>query len=442
MPRRSPTAMCMVRAGTTTAEPGHGPAGPRPPGGTVLAPTAGAERIGLLDALRGFALAGIFVVNIEWFTRPWQEFGTGMAPGLAGADQTVAWVVHVLFAGKFWVLFSLLFGMGFALMMERAGASARGARVHLRRMVVLFVIGIAHALLVWVGDILHSYAIAGLLLLALRGMAPAARLGIGLVLYLGLYGLSLLAGIAVLASGGPTDASAAGLGDGARAAEAEAAAAIYAAGDFAGITAQRLRDFLGLAGNLAGVVPVALGVFLVGSWLLDSGRLVDVPANRGFLARMAAACLPLGLLLTLAGAMLAGGQANGLDGARHVVASSLHALGALPMTLGGVAALALAWQHPAGARLLGALVPAGRMALTNYLSQSLVASLVFYGYGLALWGRIGYPGLVLLALLVFAAQALASRWWLRRYRHGPLEWAWRWLSYGRRPPMRNPSHGA
>lgn len=432
--------MCTVRAGTTTTDRG-GPAGPGgdAPGGPE--PVAGQERIGLLDALRGFALVGIFVVNIEWFSRPWQEFGTGMARDLAGADRAVAWVVHVLFSGKFWVLFALLFGMGFALMMERAGSSGRATWIYLRRLAVLFAIGIGHALLVWVGDILHGYAIAGVLLLALRHAAPATRLGIGLVLYLGLYGLSLLAGLAMLvSSAGTTDADAAMLADGARA--AEAAAAVYSGGDFAAITAQRLRDFSALAGNLAGVVPMALGVFLIGSWLLDSGRLVDVAANRSFLARMAAVCLPLGLLLTLAGALLATGHVHGTEEARYVVAASLHGLGALPMTLGGVAALALAWQHRVGLQLLGALAPAGRMALTNYLLQSLAASLVFYGYGLGLWGRMGYAGLVLLALLVFAVQVFASRWWLRRYRFGPLEWGWRWLSYGRRPPMRKAPSGA
>lgn len=408
---------------------------------SVLAPVAGRERIRLLDALRGFALLGIFVVNVEWFARPWQEFGYGMAPDLAGVDHAVAWAVHVLFAGKFWILFSLLFGMGFAVMMERAAASGRGPQVYLRRLVVLFVIGIAHALLVWVGDILHSYALAGLLLLALRGVQPGAQLVIGLALYLGLWGLSLLAGVALLAAPTePVGPAADVLAEGVRA--AEAASAAYAGGGFAEVTAQRLRDFSALAVDQIGVVPIALGVFLIGSWLLGSGRMVDLAANRRFLVGMAALGLPLGLALTLWAALLATGHPQGLADPRYVVAASLHGLGALPMTLGGVAALALAWQSATGARLLGALAPAGRMALTNYLTQSLVASLVFYGYGLAMWGRIGYAGMVLLALLVFALQVVASRWWLARYRFGPLEWVWRWLSYGRRPPMRNASPGA
>src|SRR5690606_5481621 len=123
----------------------------------------------------------------------------GMTQGLTGIDHAAAWIVHVFVAGKFWVLFSLLFGMGFALIMERAQASGRSTRLYLRRLAVLFVLGIAHALLVWVGDILHAYAIAALGLLVMRGLGPRAQLVVGLGIYLGLYGLSLLGGAAMMA---------------------------------------------------------------------------------------------------------------------------------------------------------------------------------------------------------------------------------------------------
>lgn len=406
--------------------------------GMRLAPVDASERIGLLDGLRGLALAGIFVVNIEWFSRPWQEFGNGMVQGLAGIDHAVAWVVHVLVAGKFWVLFSLLFGIGFALMMERAQASGRATRLYLRRLAALLALGIAHVLLVWVGDILHTYAIAALGLLLMRGLSPRAQLWVGLSIYFGLYALSLLGGWAMMAM--PMEGAPELLAE--RARDAGAAVAVYAGGGFAEVTAQRARDFSMLLSNAFGVVPIALAVFLVGSWLFRSGRIADVPGHRRSLVRMAAWCLPLGLALTLASAALSTGHPDGFFNPRWVFASSLHGLGALPLTLGAVALLALAWQGAAGRRLLAMFAPAGRMALTNYLLQSVIASLVFYGYGLALWGRVGHAGMVLLALAVFAAQVLASRWWLARYRFGPLEWAWRWLTYGRRPPMRNLPAGA
>ena len=144
--------------------------------------------------------------------------------------------------------------------------------------------------------------------------------------------------------------------------DAEAAAAVYANGGFGEITAQRARDFSMLLSNLFGVVPMALAVFLVGSWLFGSGRIADVAGHRPFFVRMAATCLPLGLVLTLASAWLSTGDPDGFFDTRWVFASSLHGLGALPMTLGGVALLALAWQGARGQALMTFFAPAGRMA--------------------------------------------------------------------------------
>ena len=104
------------------------------------------------------------------------------------------------------------------------------------------------------------------------------------------------------------------------------------------------------------------------------------------------------------------------------------------MALGYVGLVVLAWQ--AGARWLGVLAPAGRMALTNYLLQSVVGTLLFYGYGLGLWGDVSRMGQTLIVLVVFALQVAASHWWLARFRFGPLEWLWRTFTYLRRPTMR------
>src|SRR3546814_1950922 len=126
----------------------------------AFAPIDAPRRILALDAIRGFALLGIFLMNVEWFTRPMQELGSGIAPGATGLDHAVAWLVYVFVQGKFWVLFSLLFGMGFAVMSARAGDSATFNKAYLRRCAVLLLFGVAHAVLLWPGDILHSYAVA------------------------------------------------------------------------------------------------------------------------------------------------------------------------------------------------------------------------------------------------------------------------------------------
>ena len=120
------------------------------------------------------------------------------------------------------------------------------------------------------------------------------------------------------------------------------------------------------------------------------------------------------------------------------LASGLHMMGGLPLMLGYVACLVLLLQTPAGQRLLGWLAPAGRMALTNYLMQSVVASAFFYGYGLGHWGMPRAQQAVFV-LVVFTLQVLLSHWWLARFRYGPMEWLWRWMTYGTRPALRLPA---
>jgi len=387
---------------------------------TTLAPIAASERIEALDVIRGFALFGIFLVNIEWFTRPWQELGAGMQAGTAELDHAVDWLVYLGARGKFWVLFSLLFGMGFAVMSERLNATGRDFRtVYLRRSAVLMAMGLAHAVLLWSGDILHSYALAALLLLLARGMQPTAQLSLGLSIYLG---MTLLATVGGIVTAGvktlPNDTAAT--------AEAAASAAqVYAHGDYLAVTVQRARDFVfELLPHDIDIVPMAFAVFLCGAWFVRSGRIGDVVAHMPFFRGMAIIGLAVGAAFT----------AVVLFGPQSISGGAL-LLGSAAMALGYLGAIAWLLARPATARFVAWLAPVGRMALSNYLLQSLVAATIFYGYGLGLWGRVGRGSQVLLVLVIFAAQVLLSRWWLSRYRFGPVEWLWRWGTYGKRPPF-------
>lgn len=387
----------------------------------VPAPIAARDRIEALDVIRGFALFGIFLVNIEWFSRPWQELGAGLQEGTAALDHAVDWLVYLGARGKFWVLFSLLFGMGFAVMSERFAATGREFRaVYLRRSAVLMALGIAHAVLLWPGDILHSYALAALGLLLAGGLRPAAQLYLGLAIYCGFALLATLGGIVMAGVEALPNAAAA-------TAEAAASAAqVYAHGGYLAVTAQRARDFVfELLPHDIDIVPLAFAVFLCGAWLVRSGRIRDVAAHVPFFRGMTVAGL-------LAGA---GFTAIILFGPQSISGGML-LLGSLALALGYLGAIAWLLARPASARLVSWLAPVGRTALSNYLLQSLLASLIFYGYGLGLWGRIGRGGQVLLVVAIFAAQVFVSRWWLSRFRFGPVEWLWRWGTYGRRPAMR------
>lgn len=401
----------------------------------AFAPIDAPRRILALDAIRGFALLGIFLMNVEWFTRPMQEMGSGIAPGTAGPDHVVAWLVYVFVQGKFWVLFSLLFGMGFAVMSARAGDAATFNRAYLRRCAVLLLFGVAHAVLLWPGDILHSYAVAALILLAFGEMPDRKRLWLGIAIYAGVVLLSLLIGgvlAALPADAGEELAEASGLTREA----AVAAARVYAHGDFVQVTAQRWRDFMRLLESDVVVVPMAIGVFMIGVWLVRSGRMHDVAGQRAFFARMALYAIPAGLALVACSLALGTSFDARSQMGLMTVASAVMLAGSLPLALGYLALFVLGLGVPGLRRVLGWLAPAGRMALTNYLMQSLVAALVFHGYGLALWGQLGRAAQVALVFAVFAAQLLLSALWLSRFRFGPMEWLWRWATYGARPPMR------
>lgn len=395
-------------------------------------PVAATERSGLLDAVRALALFGIFAVNLEWFNRPWQEFGEGAREGLAGADALAAWAIQVFVAGKAWLLFSLLFGIGFALMQARAARAGRDfAPVHRRRAWTLLAIGLAHGALLWPGDILRTYALAAFLMPALGARSPRAQRDLGLGLYLGLVALGMA--LALLATAWGADAATAENG----AAAAAAAAQVYAHGGYLEVTLQRVRDLLPLIAADIGGVPLVLGAFLLGDWLLRSGRIGDPAAHARYHRGMAWVGLPAGLALAVATTLAFGlnaGQAGGAG--RWYFGAALQQLAALPVALGVLSAATLCWSRPRGRRALAAIAPAGRMALSHYLLQSLLASTLFYGYGLALWGRPGPAALLALAVAAFGLQVLASRWWLARFRFGPVEWAWRWATYGERPPMR------
>ena len=406
-----------------------------PPTMTSAAPVKDADRIQVMDVLRGFALLGIFLMNIEFFSITLYEYGGGVPPG-QGLDTVAGLFVYLLVQGKFWVLFSLLFGMGFALMRERARAAGRPfVGLYLRRTFLLMLFGALHITLMWPGDILFAYSLAALLLLALMALRGTPALVVGALLYALMAGMMLGFGALMMAMPesimGPVQQEMVRYAE-----EAARAAAVYREGGFAEVTTQRIEDYGFLLFNaVLFQLPMMLGVFLVGSWLVGTGKLADPAAHRGFFVKLAVFGLALG------GAGIAGSAAIGThfdlveQFAESWTALGLQSLGNLPMALGYLGLVVLATTGPAS-RWFALLAPAGRMALTNYLMQSLICSFVFFGYGLAQFGEWGRATQVGFVFAVFAAQVAFSHWWMARFRMGPLEWLWRAGTYLSRPPMR------
>lgn len=575
--------------------PGAADEGPsRATAGEGLRPVAADERIEALDVVRGFALIGVFLMNVEFFNRSLMGIGEGMPRGLTGIDWLASWFIAYFVQGKFWTIFSLLFGMGFAVMLTRAERAGRAfIAPYLRRILALAVFGVMHFIFLWSGDILFAYAVGagGLLVLLygrwrpilialviLVGLAFVPGLGaIGVVagslavigilaLYLrserrvgprrarvplvsflfailgtlgaiaatvlwalpegpkepripvtALSGLLLLAaflsakyrepvalrplrlGVAIYTlptlvmiivgtvqllsppdleehaaervasaeAGRPApimDAPRAGAGgevasgDGAsakaakrRAERAERLAKqlerkrneerVLSEGTYAEAVDMRARQFPEQAADDSGFSVITMGMFLIGVWFVRSGVMEDAGAHLRLFRRLAGYGLPLGIGLGLLGGLIA---TSHTPGARHdgfQLARALAMLGSLPASLGYVGLIVVMLHSGRALARIRVLAPVGRMALTNYLAQSLISTFVFYGYGAGQWG-LARSWQVVYVAGVFALQVAFSHWWLARFRYGPMEWLWRAFTYRRIPAMRLSSPGA
>lgn len=381
---------------------------------TATAPASGATRLADVDTLRGFALLGILLVNITYLASAYH--GTGLEdPGFVSPlDDTVRFLVAALFELKFYLLFSFLFGYSFTL--QIAAADRCGARFvprFLRRLATLFAIGVAHAVLLFPGDILTTYAVLGLILLAVhRIRPPAAWRAATVLLLLVSTGYAFLAAAAQAAGGTSVDRERV-------AASAEEATAALRSGPASVIAThlQELPDVLFLLSFVQ--APAALAAFLLG---LAAGKrkvLVDPSRRHHTLRRLQI----WGLVAGLPGGMVYGYAAMEYPGtAFEILALSINLITA-PLLAAAYGATVLRLAHARGGRrMTAALAPAGRMSLTNYLTQSLVCALLFTGYGAALVGRVPPAGVAGIALALFAFQAMGCRWWLRHHTYGPVEW--------------------
>lgn len=407
----------------------------------TMAPVAPEQRIAVIDAVRGFALLGIALMNIEFFSRPMQGIAFGLDTSMTGLDYAAGWLVMAFVQGKFWLLFSLLFGMGFALMMERAEARGGGfGGVYLRRLLVLALFGAAHAVLLWPGDILLPYAIVGLLMLLLFRRTPVRRLWKwGLALYtVPIVLMWLMAGAISLARMDPKAAVEvnADLEEGSRLMREAYAAAepVYRDGSWIEVTAQRASDTLMQLQWLPMFGWMLLGIFLMGAWLLRSGAMREPAAHLPLFRRLLFFGLPVGAMLVVVAMSYLVGSELTVPTPELALGNMLMASGSLLLGLAYLSGIVLLSLGPwPGLKRL--LAPVGRMALTNYLLQSVVFSTLFYGYGFGLWGQVSRFWQLVLVVVVFALQIAFSHFWMARFRYGPMEWLWRTLTY-LRPPSR------
>lgn len=382
----------------------------------AMGPVRRAERVVALDALRGAAVLGILLVNVQYFQGPqrWLAGGTGE---WTGADRGAAYLVTALVEGKFITAFAFLFGVGMALQAARAEARGQPAGPLLvRRLAVLAGFGFVHSFLLWYGDVLLTYAVLGLVLVAARRAAPRTLLA-----WAG--GLAGVGALALLGTAALPEQGARGLGD-----LAEQGVAAYRSGDYSAMLAQRVRE-LGvywLSFSFNG--PWTLAPMLAG---LAAGR-AGLPGRLDragpLLRRVAAVGIGVGLPVSLLAAIAEPARAG---------AAVVGAVAPL-LSLGYLALGALLFSRPPGP-VSHTLALVGRMALTNYLLQTVLATGVYYGFGL--YGRGTLLGALALTAVIWAVNLVLSRMWLARFPAGPAEAVWRRLTYGRASVPRTTGSG-
>jgi uncharacterized protein len=387
-----------------------------------MGPVASHERITLIDCLRGAALFGILTANMRGFSAPLQAYMDPRAMWTWMPDRLMQAAVDCFVQGKFITIFAALFGIGFAIQMDRAAARMQSVSFFQRRMAALLVIGLAHAFLLWWGDILVSYAICGFFLLVFRNRSQRTIFVWSQIMY---WFVVVLIGGFVIAS----HFGAAPMPPPERTIQKTVDA--YARGTFAEIFRMRAEEWIQV-NSFAFFLTRVLGIFLLGLYGWRQGYLRQPSEHLDWWRRARTMGLSAGLL----GNMLW----VGIDWVWHpspaqpttlslaVLAVQSAALPAL--SLGYVAVIVLLWQDPAWQRRLMPFTWVGRMALTNYLLQSLICTTIFYSYGLGLYGRVGPFAGFFLGIAIYGLQVPFSRWWLCRHRYGPMEWAWRTMTYG------------
>lgn len=384
------------------------------------------DRYPAIDILRGAALFGVLLVNLlTAFRVPLLQHLADFHTHPGRANQIVDLACGVFLEEKAITIFSTLFGVGMAIQCERSRERGAGyAWLGLRRLLTLAVLGLLHSIFIWNGDILTLYALAGLLVLPALFLPERAGLAVAAVLLL-LRALPLHLPLPQL----PWEAL--------RGHSAQATR-IYAHGSYREILPFRLHEtavvFIPLLGQ---ILPRTMGLMLLGQSLWRRGILREPERHRTLLRGVAGLGIPLGVLVNC-------GQAAAAYAEQSLApwTGLLDALSTTPLALGYAAALLLLLQRPAVRRTLNAAESVGRMALSCYLSQSVILGLVFYGYGLGLFGRLGSAAAAPLGFLIYGLQMIGSRLWLRRYRFGPVEWLWRAATYGRLPPLRRTERAA
>ena len=402
-------------------------------------PTSATRRIASIDVLRGLAMLGILVLNIQIFAMPFESYGNAFGYGnVEGSNYWVFTLSMVLGDMKFMAIFSMLFGAGMVLFIERLLETGRSAyAIHYRRMAWLLAIGFIHAYMIWYGDILVGYALCGMILVWFRRMPPWALLMVGVIMVatcsvfmLGLGGLMM--------EFEPEKIAAAAIGSADMQESIQWQLESYGGGwtdqlahrSMVAATMQTMGFFFFVFWRAGGLMLIGMA--------LSRGGVFSARRSNGFYLGLLAMGVLIGIPLCILG-LQAGWSVDWNPFKVKFLTSQLNYWGSIFVALGWVAVIMLLVRSGLLRWLQHGLASVGRMALSNYLLQSILCTLIFYGHGLGQFGTWDRTEQMLLVLVMTICQLIWSPLWLATFRFGPAEWLWRTLTYWRLQPMRRPS---
>ncbi|MDR0331858.1 MAG: DUF418 domain-containing protein [Dysgonamonadaceae bacterium] len=408
----------------------------------ITAPVQAQERIAILDIIRGIALLGILLVHMPaWFGTPaiyLMILGESMWTNVW--DTTFSSFISIFVEGKFYTMFSFLFGLGFVIFFERAKARSISPKLlFFKRLIILLIIGLIHAFFIWYGDILVSYALFGFLLPLFFNCKPKTLIiwvvAFFSVLLLIMGATVALMGVAELVVDEATRAGMAqsmlemtetmrnGLTNSFYA---------YGEGSFAAIMAQRSADVLLSYSQIWAGFFMIFPLFLLGVYIAKKGVFQNIESHLPFIKKAWLWGLAIGLPMSIV-QYVAGSQMNHL--APNIYSFIFYfgqIFGNTGLSIFYMTSIILLFQRQNWVSKLKPFGYVGRMALSNYLLQSIIGTMIFYNYGLGLYGQIAPAFGLVFVIVIFTIQILISKWWLARYQFGPVEWLWKSLTYGKK----------
>ncbi|MBS4193627.1 DUF418 domain-containing protein [Lederbergia citri] len=392
----------------------------------TLEPIRLEERIHSLDVLRGFSLLGILLINMISFHSPFSYYNP--YEWWQYDDATVYMWLDIFVQASFYPIFAMMFGYGMVIMQDRLNEKGFSFyKISVRRLIVLLVFGIIHAFLIWYGDILITYATMGLILLLFLRLSGPLLMGLGAILYL--LPQLFFGGLIMLATLFDSES----LADYIDIVGLQQSSEIYANGSFWEITMQRIADWSlnNGPGEFFLYLFMILPLMMIGAGAAKLRWLQKANSQRKKWIIILSICFPIAVAVKLLPFLIM--PSISIQYIQDMIGGPL-------LGIAYIAIIVLLMSYGPVVKVLKPLASAGRMSITIYLTQSIIGTLIFYNYGLGLYGQVSMAKGTLLAIAIYVIQVIIAEIWLSKFKYGPVEKFWRFLTYGRQKNERSGDH--